>query len=70
MDLNFTPDEQAFRAEIRQWVADNLPQDISYKVHNALRLTKDDLATINAVLPAGSARGDRYPKAGMAGINQ
>jgi alkylation response protein AidB-like acyl-CoA dehydrogenase len=42
MDLNFTPDELAFRKEIRQWVADNLPADISHKVHNALRLTRDD----------------------------
>ena len=43
MDLNFTPEEQAFRAQIRAWVAENLPQDISHKVHNALHLTKDDL---------------------------
>ena len=43
MDLNFTAEEHAFRAEIRQWVAENLPQDISAKVHGALRLSKDDL---------------------------
>ncbi|MDI4631925.1 acyl-CoA dehydrogenase family protein [Pelomonas sp. V22] len=43
MDLNFTAEELAFRAEIRQWVAANLPADISHKVHNALRLNKDDL---------------------------
>ncbi len=42
MDLNFTAEEQAFREEIRAWVASNLPQDISHKVHNALRLGKDD----------------------------
>ena len=35
MDLNFTPDELAFRAEIRAWVHANLPKDISHKVHNA-----------------------------------
>jgi len=43
MDLNFTPEEIAFRNEIRQWVAENLPRDISHKVHNALRLSRDDL---------------------------
>ena len=43
MDLNFTPEEQAFRLEIRQWVAENLPPELSHKVHNALRLTRDDL---------------------------
>ncbi len=43
MDLNFTAEELAFRRDIRQWVADNLPRDISHKVHNALRLSRDDM---------------------------
>ena len=38
MDLDFTPEQQAFRADIRAWVAANLPQDIAHKVHNGLRL--------------------------------
>jgi alkylation response protein AidB-like acyl-CoA dehydrogenase len=42
MDLNFTAEELAFRQEIRHWVAENLPRDISHKVHNALRLTRED----------------------------
>ena len=41
MDLNFTAEELAFRASIREWVSQNLPQDISYKVHNALRLSRE-----------------------------
>ncbi|WP_395694980.1 acyl-CoA dehydrogenase family protein [Piscinibacter sp.] len=43
MDLNFTAEELAFRSEIRQWVAENLPKDLSHKVHNALRLSRDDM---------------------------
>jgi len=43
MDLNFTAEELAFRTHIRQWVADNLPADISHKEHNALRLSRDDM---------------------------
>ena len=43
MDLNFTAEELAFRAEIRQWVADNLPAATRHKVHHALRLTREDL---------------------------
>jgi alkylation response protein AidB-like acyl-CoA dehydrogenase len=43
MNLNFTAEETAFRNDIRQWVAGNLPADISHKVHNALRLTRDDM---------------------------
>ena len=42
MDLAFTPQEQKFRADIRAWVAANLPIDISHKVHNALHLTRED----------------------------
>jgi alkylation response protein AidB-like acyl-CoA dehydrogenase len=43
MDLAFTPEEQKFREEVRAWVRENLPQDISQKVHNALRLSRDDM---------------------------
>jgi len=43
MDLAFTPEEQAFRAEVRAWVRDNLPAEIAQKVHNAQRLTRDDM---------------------------
>ena len=43
MDLAFTPEEQKFREDIRTWVRDNLPKEISNKVHNALRLSRDDL---------------------------
>ena len=43
MDLSFTPEEQKFREEIRAWVKENLPKEISHKVHNALELTRDDL---------------------------
>ena len=43
MDLNFTADELEFRREIRQWVAENLPKELSHKVHNALRLSRDDM---------------------------
>jgi alkylation response protein AidB-like acyl-CoA dehydrogenase len=42
MDLAFTPEEEKFRADIRAWVKANLPEKISHKVHNALRLTRDD----------------------------
>lgn len=43
MDLNFTAEELAFRQDIKQWVADNLPAEIAHKVHHSLRLTRDDL---------------------------
>ncbi len=43
MDLNFTPEEQKFRLQIREWVAENLPADISHKVRHALRQNRDDM---------------------------
>ncbi len=43
MDLAFTPEEQAFREEVRDWVRSHLPPAIAHKVHNALRLTRDDM---------------------------
>ena len=43
MDLQFTPEELAFRAEVRAWVAENLPQEISHKVRHALHLSREDL---------------------------
>lgn len=43
MDLAFTPEEQAFREEVRHWVRANLPEDIAHKVRNDLHLTRDDM---------------------------
>ncbi len=43
MDLAFTPEEQKFREDVRAWVRANLPEEISHKVHNALRLTRQDM---------------------------
>jgi alkylation response protein AidB-like acyl-CoA dehydrogenase len=42
MDLNFTPEELAFRHEIRAWVAESLPADIAHKVRHSLRLSRED----------------------------
>jgi len=63
MDLQFTPEELAFRAEIRAWVAENLPQDISRKVHAAQRLTRDDLQRWARILGKKGWLGWGWPKA-------
>ncbi|UZD54195.1 acyl-CoA dehydrogenase family protein [Caldimonas aquatica] len=62
MDLSFTPEEQAFREEVRAWVRENLPQDISHKVHNALRLTKDDMQRWARILGKKGWHGYAWPK--------
>ena len=43
MDLAFPFEEQAFREEVRNWARSLLPPETAYKVHNALRLTRDDM---------------------------
>ena len=61
MDLNFTAEELAFRAHIRQWVSEHLPQDISHKVHHALRLSREDLQHWAKILGAKGWLGWNWP---------
>jgi hypothetical protein len=63
MDLAFTPEEQTFREEIRAWVAANLPADIAHKVHNALRLSRDDHQRWARILGKKGWLGHGWPKA-------
>ena len=42
MDLSYTAAEQAFRDEVRDWLAKRLPKRLSTKVRKAQRLTKAD----------------------------
>ena len=62
MDLAFTPEEQQFREEVRAWVRENLPQDIAHKVHNALRLSRDDMQRWAKILGRKGWLGYGWPK--------
>ena len=62
MDLAFTPEEQKFREDIRAWVHASLPADISHKVHNALKLTRDDMQRWAKILGAKGWLGHGWPK--------
>src|SRR6187401_3114222 len=62
MDLAFTPEEQAFREQIRAWVRDNLPKDISDKVRNSIHLTRDDLQRWAKILGQKGWHGWGWPK--------
>ncbi len=42
MDLSYSPEEEAFRAEVRAFLANDLPADIANKVKAGKRLTKED----------------------------
>ncbi len=62
MQLAFTAEQEAFRAEIRAWVAANLPQDISDKVHRAQRLHKEDLQRWARILGKKGWHGWAWPQ--------
>ncbi|HEY8356706.1 MAG TPA: acyl-CoA dehydrogenase family protein [Ramlibacter sp.] len=62
MDLAFTPEEQKFREDIRAWVRENLPADIAHKVHNALRLSRDDMQRWAKILGKKGWLGYGWPK--------
>ena len=50
MDLNYTPEEQAFREQVRAFVRAELPADISRKVLEHKRLAKEDYVRWQKVL--------------------
>ncbi|TSE25033.1 putative acyl-CoA dehydrogenase FadE17 [Tepidimonas sediminis] len=43
MDLAFTPEELAFRDEVRAWIEAHLDPAVAAKVHAGLRLTKEEI---------------------------
>lgn len=62
MDLAFTVEEQKFREEVRSWVHDNLPSDLSHKVFNSLHLSRDDMQRWAKILGKKGWLGHGWPK--------
>ncbi len=62
MNLDFTTEEQAFRAEVRQWLRENIPPSLQYKVRNHLPLTKQDQQDWNRKLGAKGWLTYSWPK--------
>ncbi|WP_343345025.1 acyl-CoA dehydrogenase family protein [Sphingomicrobium sp. XHP0239] len=50
MNLDHTPEEEAFREEVRAFLNDKLPERLSNKVKNGMRLTKADMEEWHAIL--------------------
>lgn len=42
MDLNYSPEEVAFRNEVRAWLEANVPEDIRLKVSHGIELTREE----------------------------
>ena len=62
MDLQFTPEELAFRDEVRGFLKDQLPEDLSHKVKNGLQLTKQDMERWHAILNARGWLANHWPE--------
>ena len=50
MQLNYTPEEESFRAEVRAFLASELPEDIQSKLRSGRRLSKDDILNWQKIL--------------------
>ena len=61
MDLNFTPEEEAFRIEVRAFLQQQLPERLSSKVRDGLRLSKADMATWHGILNARGWLANHWP---------
>jgi alkylation response protein AidB-like acyl-CoA dehydrogenase len=50
MDLNFSPEDLAFRAEVREFLRQELPADLQHKVRAQLRLGREDYVRWHRIL--------------------
>ncbi|MFQ1699994.1 acyl-CoA dehydrogenase family protein [Loktanella agnita] len=62
MDLQFTQEEDAFRAEVKAFIADNLPDHIQRKVRSGTPLDKEDFEAWHAALNSRNWLGATWPK--------
>ena len=62
MDLTFTKEEEAFRAEVLDFLRTSLPRQIARKVHTGKHLTRDDMAQWHGILNAQGWLANHWPK--------
>jgi hypothetical protein len=62
MDLNYSPEETAFRDDVRAWIGANLPTELRDKVLNYRELSKDDLLRWHKILAKKGWIAPHWPK--------
>ena len=63
MDLSFTPEELAFRDEVRAFLRDKVPARLTAKVRDGVHLTKADHEAWHAILNEQGWLANHWPKA-------
>ncbi len=61
MDLNFTPEEEALRAQVQHFLQEKLPKRLSDKVRNDRRLTRADAVEWHAILNTQGWLANHWP---------
>jgi len=62
MDLNYTPEELAFRDEVRAWLRENLPAELRAKVDSYQELSRDELLRWQKILAAKGWAAPAWPE--------
>jgi alkylation response protein AidB-like acyl-CoA dehydrogenase len=62
MDLNYTPQEEEFRAQVRRFFAAELPKDIRDKIELGRRISKDDMVRWQKILHKQGWGAPNWPK--------
>lgn len=62
MDLDFSPDEQQFRQQVRSFLSQKLPPDIRDKVLHGLFVDRDDYLRWQGILHVNGWGGSSWPK--------
>ncbi|HUN52469.1 MAG TPA: acyl-CoA dehydrogenase family protein [Candidatus Sulfotelmatobacter sp.] len=62
MDLSFSPEDLAFRAEVRKFVQDKLPADIKKKIQRGIHLSKEDQQAWQRILQKQGWGAPAWPK--------
>jgi alkylation response protein AidB-like acyl-CoA dehydrogenase len=62
VNFEYSPDEQAFRAEVRQFLKEKLPKDLSQKILNNKHMHREDLVQWHKILAAKGWSVTGWPK--------
>ena len=61
MDINFTNEENAFRDEVREWLANDYPKHVKEKTDNGIALSRQDMVDYHKALSKKGWMGYNWP---------